>query len=272
VAITISFGISTYSEQCETAASLLRAADEALYAAKEAGRNRTVIYGPAVSGARSGSRDVEAERFIAVVLDLAEAVDLRFGGSSRHSETVGRYSEMMARELGLVESRVGRVRLAGLLHDVGKVGVPDAILGKPGELTAEEFEIVRKHPELGAQILEHPSLEDVRGWVASHHERPDGRGYPLGLSGDELALEARIIAVADAYEAMTSDRPHRSSIGHGAARAALRHNAGSQFGATVVDAFLAVLERESQRAEVTLENVSGPLPVTAALAMGLAGA
>jgi diguanylate cyclase (GGDEF)-like protein/putative nucleotidyltransferase with HDIG domain len=251
VPITISFGIAGHPAHGETAASLLRAADEALYCAKESGRNRTVLHSPALRGVvpeDGGERDIEGERFLAVLIDLAEAVDLRFSGSARHSETVGRYAELMARELGLSEARVSRVRLAGLLHDVGKVGVPDAILKKPGKLDEDEFDVIRRHPELGGQILEHQSLADVQAWVAAHHERPDGRGYPLGLTGDALALEARIVAVADAYEAMTSDRSYRDSIGHERARAELRRCAGTQFDPRVVEAFLAVLERESERA------------------------
>ena len=138
VAITISFGLATYPEHGETAASLLRAADEALYAAKDSGRNRTVRHSPLLRElvqASGGARDIEGERFLAVMLDLAEAVDLRFSGSARHSETVGRYAEMMARELGLSDRHVSRVRLAGMLHDIGKIGVPDVILRKPGRLT-----------------------------------------------------------------------------------------------------------------------------------------
>jgi diguanylate cyclase (GGDEF)-like protein/putative nucleotidyltransferase with HDIG domain len=254
VPITISFGIASHPAHAETAASLVRSADEALYGAKESGRNRSVIHSPALRelvGVRE-ERDVEAERFLAVVLDLAEAVDVRFSGSARHSETVGRYAELMACELGMSERRVGRVRLAGLLHDVGKVGVPDAILRKPGPLTPEERATIVRHPELGAQILEHPSLADVQAWVAAHHERPDGTGYPRGLSDDDLPLEARIVAVADAYEAMTSDRSYRDAIGHARARAELMRHAGSQFDAGVVAAFLAVLDREAERAQELL--------------------
>ncbi|HEX7292671.1 MAG TPA: HD-GYP domain-containing protein [Conexibacter sp.] len=256
VPITISFGIASHPAHAETAASLVRIADEALYAAKESGRNRSVIHSPALHalvGPRGGhggreQRDVEAERYLSVVLDLAEAVDVRFSGSARHSETVGRYAELMARELGLPEGRVGRVRLAGLLHDVGKVAVPDAILRKPGALTAEERAVILEHPALGAQILEHPSLADVRAWVGAHHERPDGAGYPHGLSGEQLPLEARIVAVADAYEAMTSDRSYRDAIGAERARAELRRHAGTQFDPDVVAAFLAALDREAERA------------------------
>ena len=258
VPITISFGLATYPMHGETAASLLRAADEALYAAKDSGRNRTVRHSPLLRDlvrSESGGPDGEGERFLSVMLDLAEAVDLRFSGSARHSETVGRYAELMARELGLSARRVSRVRLAGMLHDIGKVGVPESILGKPGPLTDEELAVVRRHPELGVRILEHSSLADVRAWVGAHHERPDGHGYPLGISGEELPLEARIVAVADAYEAMTSDRSYRDSIGSSRARAELRRCAGTQFDARVVDAFLAALDRESARAETELAQL-----------------
>ena len=249
VPITISFGIASHPAHAETAASLVRAADEALYGAKDSGRNRTVVHSPALRElARDGrdareEGDVEAERYLAVVLDLAEAVDVRFSGSARHSETVGRYAELMARELGLSERRVGRVRLAGLLHDIGKVGVPDAILLKPGKLTDEERKVIIRHPELGAQILEHPSLRDVQAWVLAHHERPDGSGYPRALFGPELPLEARIVAVADAYEAMTSDRSYRDAVAQEEARAELLRCAGTQFDPGVVAAFLGTLDR-----------------------------
>jgi diguanylate cyclase (GGDEF)-like protein/putative nucleotidyltransferase with HDIG domain len=249
--LTISFGLSVYPEHGETAASLLHAADQALYAAKESGRNRTVRHSPALrleQRTPSDMHDIQGERFVMAVLDMAEAVDLRFSGSARHSETVGRYAEMMARELGLPEWRISRIRLAGILHDIGKAGVPNSILHKPGPLTVEEYEQIKRHPELGAQMIEHVSLSDVREWVAMHHERPDGLGYPLGLSAGSIALEARIVAVADAYEAMTSDRPYRDSIGYDAALAELRHGAGTQFDALVVEAFIAALAREAKRA------------------------
>jgi HD-GYP domain-containing protein (c-di-GMP phosphodiesterase class II) len=227
----------------------LHAADDAMYAAKQSGSDRTVIHSDAVREARAAdARDVAGERMLDVVLDLAEAVDLRFSGSARHSETVGRYAELTARELRLPEDRVARVALAGMLHDVGKVGVPDSILRKPAKLTDEEFELIKTHPGLGAQVLEHPSLADVREWVGAHHERPDGRGYPRGLAGDEIPLEARILAVADAYEAMTSDRAYRSSLGDAAAKAELERCCGTQFDRRVVSALLSVLEREAQRA------------------------
>ncbi len=246
--LTISFGLSVYPEHGETAAALLHAADQALYGAKQGGGNRTVAHSPALRlelRMPSDVRDIGGERFIMAVLNFAEAVDLRFSGSARHSETVGRYAEMMARELGLPERRVSRIRLAGILHDIGKAGVPNSILHKPGPLTEEEYAQIKRHPELGAQMIEHISLSDVREWVAAHHERPDGLGYPHGLSGSAIALEARIVAVADAYEAMTSDRPYRDSIGYEAALAELRRHAGTQFDAAVVNALIDALAREA---------------------------
>ena len=247
--VTVSFGVASQPRHGQTAASLIRACDEAVSAAKHDGGDRAVLHRPELRGlhrTRDGT-DIEAERYIAVMIDLAETVDLRFSGTARHSETVGRYAEMMARELGLTEARTQRVRLAGMLHDVGKVAVPDSILHKPAKLSDDEFSTIKRHPELGAQIIEHPSLADVSEWVATHHERPDGRGYPRGLAAHEIAVEAQIIAVADAYEAMTSDRAYRGSIGQEAARAELLRCAGSQFDRGVVKAFLALLDRDTER-------------------------
>jgi HD-GYP domain-containing protein (c-di-GMP phosphodiesterase class II) len=154
---------------------------------------------------------------------------------------VSRYSRSIADALGLDERRAERVRLAGTLHDIGKIAIPDAILRKQGPLDDIEWREMRRHPELGARMLGGAGLQDVREWVLAHHERPDGRGYPRGLHGDRIPLEAAILAVADAYEAMTADRPYRGSIGEPAARAELRRHAGTQFDARVVDAFLAWL-------------------------------
>jgi diguanylate cyclase (GGDEF)-like protein/putative nucleotidyltransferase with HDIG domain len=249
--LTVSFGLAAYPQHGETAAALIHAADQALYAAKEGGRNRTVQHSPALRAelrVPAELRDIGGERFVRAVLEMAEAVDLRFSGNARHSETVGRYAAMMARELGLPEHRVSRVRLAGILHDIGKAGVPNSILHKPGPLSEEEYEQIKRHPELGAQMIEHISLSDVREWVAMHHERPDGLGYPHGLPDRAIALEARIVAVADAYEAMTSDRPYRDSIGYDAALAELRRCAPTQFDTLVVKAFIGALARAAMQA------------------------
>jgi putative nucleotidyltransferase with HDIG domain len=176
---------------------------------------------------------------------LAETLDLRDVGTARHSETVGRYAEQIARALGWDVARVERVRAAGILHDIGKLGISDAILHKPGRLDPHEWDEMRRHPELGARILEHANLRDIAAWVLAHHERVDGGGYPRGLSGDDIPAEARILAVADAYEAMTADRPYRRALPEAEARAELMRGAGAQFDARVVDAFVEVLAADA---------------------------
>ncbi|MGH2968593.1 MAG: HD-GYP domain-containing protein, partial [Solirubrobacteraceae bacterium] len=151
---------------------------------------------------------------------------------------VGAYARATAAALGLAPKRVERLHAAGVLHDLGKLGVADAILHKPGAPDEPEWREIRRHPEIGARILEHAGLRDIAGWVRAHHERIDGRGYPHALSADEIPLEARILAVADAYEAMIADRPYRAGMAAEDARAELLRCAGTQFDREVVEAFL----------------------------------
>ena len=134
------------------------------------------------------------------------------------------------------------MRVAGVLHDIGKLGISDAVLLKAGRLEPREWDEIRRHPELGARILEHANLRDVASWVLAHHERLDGAGYPRGVAGAAIPLEGRILAVADAYEAMTADRPYRRALPSAEARAELLRGAGTQFDECVVDAFLRVLD------------------------------
>jgi putative nucleotidyltransferase with HDIG domain len=222
----------------------MSAAARALSVAKELGKDRSVVFGPeADSMLAAVSEEEPAELKLSTILGLAEALDIRDSGTTGHSETVGLYAELMARELGLRPERVERVRLAGVLHDVGKLGVSEEILGKPGPLQPDEWKEMRTHPEIAARLLAQPEFDDLREWILAHHERPDGKGYPRGLSGDEIPLEARILAVADAYEAMTADRPHRSAHSAEVARGELEAGAGTQFDAEVVTLFLAALAR-----------------------------
>jgi putative nucleotidyltransferase with HDIG domain len=245
VPITISFGIACFPNDGCTAAELLGAADQALYGAKELGRDRCVIFsGELAQVLSTGNGEGAGGQHLETVLALAETLDMRESISTRHSQQVGRYAEMTARELGLPMRKVERVRLAGILHDVGKIGVSDAVLNKPAALTDEEWAEVRRHPEIGARILGHAHLDDLTDWVLAHHERPDGRGFPFGTAGEEIPLEARILAVADAYEAMTSDRPYRPALSSDEAEAELLEGVGTQFDAHVVRAFLDSLKRE----------------------------
>lgn len=183
---------------------------------------------------------------LAAVMLLAEALDLRDASTARHSRTVGAFAQRTARALGVGEDRLDHIRAAGVLHDLGKLGIADAILHKPGPLDEAEWREMRRHPEIGARILEHAGLHEIAGWVRAHHERVDGGGYPDGIAGAAIPLEARILAVADAYEAMIADRPYRPGMTADAARAELARCAGSQFDAEVVRAFLAELDAEPE--------------------------
>ena len=242
---TVSFGVAAYPKHAATADGLLKAADQALYVAKQLGRDRTALFSAEVAATTWTPPEADPRREqLAAVLVLAETLDLRDPSTAAHSQTVGRYAELIARRLGLPDERVQRIRLGGVLHDVGKLGVPDAILFKPDRLTAEEFDEIRRHPELGARILGAANLQDLGGWVLAHHERPDGRGYPMGLAGHDVPLEARILAVADAYEAMTAHRVYQPARRADEAVAELRAHAGTQFDAEVVAALVEALEGE----------------------------
>jgi diguanylate cyclase (GGDEF)-like protein/putative nucleotidyltransferase with HDIG domain len=250
--MTISLGVATFPRHGASAESLIGGADEALYAAKKLGRDRTVVYNPEIAETlmvATGQRTPRSERHSSTVLALAEVIDIRDSGTAAHSETVGRYAGAIARELGLGGEVVERVRFGGIVHDVGKIGIPDSVLRKPGWLSDEDWIEMRRHPEIGARILRGANLDDIGEWVLAHHERPDGQGYPNGKSGTDIPLEARILAVADAYEAMTSDRVYRPAMSVHAAREELRACAGTQFDDHVVEAFLSLLER----ADVTRE-------------------
>ncbi|HET9103706.1 MAG TPA: diguanylate cyclase [Solirubrobacteraceae bacterium] len=197
-----------------------------------------------------------SELLLGAVMLLAETLDLRDEGTARHSQTVGVYARDTALALGLDSDHVQRVHAAGVVHDLGKLGVADAILFKPSKLTDAEWREMKRHPEIGARILEHAGLSDISEWIRGHHERIDGHGYPAGLAGEEIALESRILAVADAYEAMIADRPYRAGMGADQARAELERCAGTQFDPEVVRAFLTTLDASDRAAGHGLDEVT----------------
>jgi HD-GYP domain-containing protein (c-di-GMP phosphodiesterase class II) len=214
-----SFGAVTLPGETRDAAEALRIADHRMYAQKHAGR---------MSASRQ-SRDV-----------LLTAVAERNPELGGHLGVVGELAERTARHLRLSREEVDTVRQAAELHDVGKVSIPEDILAKPGPLTEEEWSFVRRHTLAGERILASaPALSQVARLVRSSHERWDGGGYPDALAGAAIPLGARIVAVADAFDAMTSQRPYRAAISHADALAELRRCAGAQFDPVVVDAFCA---------------------------------
>ena len=232
-------------------AYLMAVADHAALALEQSRRGLEAAAAPEQS----------AELRLAAVMLLAETLDLRDPSTARHSRTVGAYAQATARALGLPADRVEQVHAAGVVHDLGKLGIADAILHKPGSLSEAEWQEMRRHPEIGARILEHAGLRQIAGWVRAHHERVDGRGYPDALAAAQISVEARILAVADAYEAMIADRPYRAGMPPAAARAELERCAGSQFDPIVVEAFLSTIDRVAA-ADAAIEAEPGGMALT----------
>ena len=246
LAITASIGVAAFPKHGAGADVLFEAANSASEVAVTLGSDRTVVYSTELEGITlsHASQSVGEKRtHLSTVLSLAEVLDLRDTRFSSHSAAVARYCEMIGIELGLPEQRVQRLRMAGTLHDIGKVGLADSILDKPGPLSPSEWDEVRKHPEMAARILGARELSDIRGWIYSRHEQLDGHGYPRGITADEIPLEARILAVAESYDAITNDRPYREARTQEEAIEEMGRYVGSQFDGSVVDALVRSLDR-----------------------------
>lgn len=184
-----------------------------------------------------------------IIEAFAKVVDLKDSYTQGHSFRVARYTEMLAREMGCDEESVEKYRNIALMHDIGKVGVPDSVLNKPGKLTDEEFSLIKSHTSRGYDVLQTISLmPEIAIGARSHHERPDGRGYPQGLEGDEIPLVAQIIAVADCFDAMYSNRPYRSRMNFDRVVSIIREVSGAQLSEPVVEAFLRLVDKGEFRA------------------------
>jgi diguanylate cyclase (GGDEF)-like protein len=220
---------------------LMNQADIALYEAKRT-RLSAVAYHPGLSPAVDGNRDdLPSHEQRALAAALARAVDAKDAGTRSHSETVAQLCVAIGERLGIEPTGLERLRLAGLLHDVGKIGVADAILQKPDSLAPDELSAMTEHVEIGHAILLAAELPIEAHWVLHHHERIDGGGYPTGLPGTSIPVESRIIAVADAFEAMTGTRPYREAVSVEEAIVELQANSGTQFDARCVDALVEVV-------------------------------
>ncbi len=188
-------------------------------------------------------RELE-EAYFHTVKALAAAIEARDPYTGGHVERVAEYAVAIARELGWTEDRIAVVRLGAALHDVGKIGVDDAILRKPASLSEQEWALMRMHPEIGARLLQNvPFLLPYTPVVLHHQERWDGKGYPHGLSGEQIPAEARVVAVADAFDAMTTTRPYRAALPEEAALEEIQRHAGSQFDPEAAAAFLHLRRR-----------------------------
>jgi putative nucleotidyltransferase with HDIG domain len=200
---------------------------------------------------------------------LSRVIDARDPYTLDHSQNVSRYAASIAQRMGMPIERVELVRKAALLHDIGKLGIPEAILWKVGELSPREYEQLKRHPKMGSVIIgDIPALRSIIPAVLHHHERFDGKGYPNGLAGEAIPLEARILSVADASDAMSSNRPYRKKYERHEVLEELRKNAGTQFDPTIVKVFLSILAAEGSL--VPPEPAPGPEPESVELAQQLA--
>jgi diguanylate cyclase (GGDEF)-like protein len=234
IPVSLSFGIATYPADSTNRFELVSVADANLYSAKLSEKG---IVG--TSETQRQNRQLKTESSFDVLDAMVTAVDNKDSYTRRHSEDVTEFALWIAEELGLSSATMRVVRLTGLLHDVGKIGVPEAVLKKPGRLTDEEFDVMKGHAQFGAFIVGGvPDMGEIVPGVRSHHERWDGRGYPDGLAGEAIPLLGRLLAVADACSAMTTSRPYRQALEWKAALKEIEANTGTQFDPEMAQAFL----------------------------------
>jgi diguanylate cyclase (GGDEF)-like protein/putative nucleotidyltransferase with HDIG domain len=253
IVLNLSAGVATFPGPATKPSELVRLADTALYRAKEEGKNRVATHDTGVAELgelrRVADESDRATRLRAAG-SLARAVDERDAYTGRHSFAVGELAARLASRLGLDPGDVELTRLAGRLHDLGKLAIPEDILRKRGPLTPDERRLLERHCQIGFRMLDALGVEPVARWVLHHHERWDGGGYPSGLAGEDIPLGARIIFVADAFDAMTSDRVYRAASSRERALKELESCAGSQFDPEVVRAVAQELAPERVAATV----------------------
>ena len=255
IPITLSFGVAAFPDDSRSRHELLTIADANLYRAKnsDAGITNT-------SQEQRTNRALRTDATFSIFDALVTAVDNKDRYTRRHSEDVAEYSLWIAEEMGLSEESLRLIRVGALLHDVGKIGVPDEVLRKPGRLTPEEYEVMQRHPRLGALLVGAvPGMEAILDIVRSHHERWDGQGYPDQLAGQAIPLLGRITAVADAVSAMTTARPYRKALDWSVALDQVRAGSGSQFDPAAARAFLRAAARRLASGEMPNAATTSPL-------------
>jgi putative nucleotidyltransferase with HDIG domain len=224
--LQLCFGIADDRGLARSPVTLVAAADAALYAGKQIGGDAVTVHTLTLAGDEASGVQTKFDVFDGLI----NTIDQKDRYTSRHSEHMTGFALQIAQATGCSEETYNIVRIAGLLHDIGKIGIPDAILRKPGRLTPEEYEVMKNHVTLSALIIHGlPHMTDILDAVANHHERWDGKGYPQGLAGEQIPFLGRIMAIADAFSAMTLDRPYRASMEIDKALQEIERGAGTQF-------------------------------------------
>jgi diguanylate cyclase (GGDEF)-like protein len=274
IPVSCSIGVSIYKLHGTSRESLLESADQAMYKAKQSGRNCVCLadidvdvetgtmfdrFAPEDTQPRFRTKPIIPAQAVQALVAAAAAHD---HGTDAHAHRMERYAEATGRALGCLEEDLYLLRLSALLHDIGKIGVPDAILHKPGPLDEREWALMKQHPEIGWQILDQIGgvFRYLATIIVAHHERWDGTGYPYNLAGEEIPIAARILSVVDAYDAMTSRRAYREPMSHEQACQELQRCSGAQFDPHVVIAFLRVLAEE-ERSDHEASQFSVPAPM-----------
>jgi diguanylate cyclase (GGDEF)-like protein len=245
--VGLSAGVASFPEQAAKSDQLARFARAALGLARRHAGNRTFLFDREVA-AMIDDQDLRAqqanESLLETLVGVASAIDDRHPTTHGHARNVAHIGALLAQELGMPVDRIEEVRLAGLLHDVGKIGVTDELISRPGPLTDAEWVEMRQHPDIGYRMLSGANLGDVRVYVRFHHERMDGQGYPNGLIGDQIPMESRIISVANALDTMINDRPYRIAIPFRDAIREIVSYSGTQFCPDVVAALERIIARD----------------------------
>jgi len=243
VTVTCSIGLASYPTDGVIAGELVAAADSALYYAKWTGGNRTYFSSKAASEPPDDGRIHGKRDGLSAVYALVSVVEARDPYVYGHSRKVNTYAVALAEALGLSPDEVSRVSTAALLHDIGKIGVPDEVLNKKTKLSKENWDTIKAHPRLGTNIVSNiPQLISCADSILHHHERWDGNGYPEGLKGDQIPLESRILAIADTFEAMSAARPYRPAFPREEVIEELRKCSGTQFDPNLVEVFIGIIE------------------------------
>jgi len=255
--LTVTIGVACYPNHGTTLEQIISKADESMFYGKQSGRNKAILYKDINSESRIFDDEVQEKikaAYLSSIYALAATIDAKDHYTFGHSNNVSMLAAELAKEAKLEEKDIEIVRNAGLLHDIGKVGIPESVLSKPGFLTEEEMNVMKTHVVQSINIIKHiPNLLDTVPVIVSHHERFDGKGYPRGIKGESIPLLGRVICIADSFDAMTTDRPYRKGLSLEQSIDELKRNSGTQFDPQLVILFIEMI-KDKKISSLNLEN------------------